>query len=89
MLSFSFDGKYSFSLSAQLEVENATQMMKEMEDALRKMFLFYGDDPKKAEDAKQIEDFLKLIVGFSNQFEVSRKRGVHRGGGSREFTFVS
>eukprot|EP00026_Physarum_polycephalum_P003220 Phypoly_transcript_03230.p1 GENE.Phypoly_transcript_03230~~Phypoly_transcript_03230.p1 ORF type:complete len:808 (+),score=212.09 Phypoly_transcript_03230:295-2424(+) len=59
----------NFSVTAQMEVDSAARVMKDMEDAVRKMFVFYGDDPKKTEDPKAIEDFLKLIVGFSNQFE--------------------
>jgi hypothetical protein len=67
------DNENNFLVSAQLDVEAATLLNKEMEDALRKMFTHFGDDPKKVEDPKAIEDFLKLFVGFTQQFEVSCK----------------
>lgn len=44
--------------------------MKEMNESLSKTLSFYGDDPKKVEDPKLIEDFLKLFAGFIQQFEV-------------------
>eukprot|EP00026_Physarum_polycephalum_P002105 Phypoly_transcript_02109.p1 GENE.Phypoly_transcript_02109~~Phypoly_transcript_02109.p1 ORF type:complete len:929 (+),score=183.79 Phypoly_transcript_02109:168-2954(+) len=59
----------SFSLSSQLETENAALLLKETDKEVQKMFHFFGADVKKAEDPKATQDFFKLIVGFTTQFE--------------------
>jgi hypothetical protein len=61
---------HSFSLSAQLETENASLLLKETDKEVQKMLQFFGADPKKVEDPKAIQEFFKLIVGFTTQFEV-------------------
>lgn len=61
---------HSFAKSAQLDVDSATQMLKDMNDSLTTMFNFYADDAKKIEDPKAIEEFFKMIVSFAQQFEV-------------------
>lgn len=63
----------TFGKIAKLDVENLTKKNKEMTDALATMFTTYGDDPKKAEDGKAIEEFYKMFVGFIQQFEVAKK----------------
>jgi len=63
----------SFAISAELDVASCKQILTEMNSSVSKMFLFYGDDAKKGEDAKQIEDFYKMIVAFSQQFENAKK----------------
>lgn len=41
-----------------------------MNESLAKMFIFYGDEAKKSEDANQVEEFFKKVVEFAQQFEV-------------------
>lgn len=65
-----FDVQYSFSVSAQLEVDSANQLLKEMDAAVKRMFVHFGDDPNKVNDPKALEEFLKMFVGFTRQFEV-------------------
>lgn len=61
---------HSFAKSAQLDVDNANHLIKEMDAAVKRMFIHFGDDPNKANDPKALEEFLKMFVGFTRQFEV-------------------
>jgi hypothetical protein len=57
-----------------LEVDNAARLTKETEDALREMFIFYGEDPITAADPEATGEFLKIIATFLVQFEVRKFR---------------
>ncbi len=64
------DSAYNFAKMAQLEVAGAAQLLKDMTDSCARMFEFYGDERKKADDGKNIEEFFKMIVTLAQQFEV-------------------
>lgn len=67
---WSLTSRYKFAVSAKVEVEHVIQITKDTEAALKKVFVHYGDDPKKVEKPNDVEDFLKLIVAFVHHFEV-------------------
>jgi hypothetical protein len=61
------DAMESFLLDAKPILSKASLMMKELDDGLRSLYIYYGEDPSIIKS----EEFFGMLQSFSNAFTVS------------------
>jgi len=62
-----------FLASAKLDLNNVKEEIKKMDETLKQMFQYLGEDASKSEKANEIEDYFKLLVNFRQLFEQALK----------------